>query len=137
MKTHSTNYTNTFIEVAEDSKAVAGEVPPVKGEKSVANLQFEMISENPYVYTSDDVMFRVYALKNNIEADKLKEQREKHFSKGQPCFRASPLAKRYGWGVHHDENEKIAIYGMETNEYKELTENPNIKKVKAMRSSRK
>ncbi len=137
MKIHSTNYTNTFIVVAEDSKAVAGEVPPVKGEKSVANIQYEMISESPYNYTSDDVMFLVYALKNNIEVDKLTEEREKFISKGQPCFRASPLTKRYGWGVHHNETGKIALDGIETDEYKKMIAYPTIKKVKAMRSTRK
>ena len=32
MKTHSTNYTNTFIEVSDDCPAAKGEVPPIKGE---------------------------------------------------------------------------------------------------------
>jgi hypothetical protein len=92
MKVHTTNYQNTFIEIAEDSPAKAGEVPPVKGtEKTMANIQFDMIYDNPYKYTSDDVLFHCYATKNNIPKSELKGAREEFFSKGQPCFRASPL----------------------------------------------
>jgi Family of unknown function (DUF6157) len=46
MKTHSTNYLNTFIEVADDCPASIGEIPPTKGDnKTVANIQFEMINK--------------------------------------------------------------------------------------------
>ena len=30
MKTHTTNYKNTFVEIAEDCSANKGEMPPVK-----------------------------------------------------------------------------------------------------------
>ena len=89
---HSTNYFNTFIEVAEDCSAQQGEMPPIKGEKkTVANLQFEMLWENPYQYTSDDIFFSVYALRKEIPKDEMEEAREHFFSKGQPCFRACLL----------------------------------------------
>ncbi|HEY1033273.1 MAG TPA: DUF6157 family protein [Flavipsychrobacter sp.] len=137
MKTHTTNCINTLVEVAEDTVAKAGEVPLTKGEaKSVAAMQYDMISKHPYKYTSDDVLFAVYAERNGIEKDKLKEAREAFFSKGQACFRASPLTKRYGWGVHSNAEGKIAIYGCDTQEYKKLQEDKNLKIVKAMRSSR-
>ena len=55
---HTTNYRNTFIEIAEDSKITKGEMPPLKGEKkTVANLQFDMLYDSPYHYTSDEVLF--------------------------------------------------------------------------------
>jgi hypothetical protein len=38
MKAHTTNYFDTFIEVAEDTKAKAGVVPPSNGKKSVAEM---------------------------------------------------------------------------------------------------
>jgi len=58
---HSTNYTNTLIEVSPDTKADKGEVPPLKGEKkTIANLEYEMISSSPYEYTSDEVKFAVH-----------------------------------------------------------------------------
>ncbi len=134
---HSTNYFNTFIEIAEDCPKTEGDVPPLKGDKkTVANLQFEMLYENPYKYTSDDVLFGVYALRKKFTSGEMDEQRAHYFSKGQACFRASPLTKRYGWGVHSNEEGKIAIYGAETAEYKKFVEDKSIKKVKAMRTRR-
>lgn len=134
---HSTNYTNTFIEIAEDSPVQAGDVPPLKGEKkSVANLQFEMVYENPYKFTSDEVLFSVFARRKGFTNSELEEQREIFFSKGQPCFRASPLTKRYGWGVHNDENGKMALFASDSEEYKQFLKDKAIEKVKAMRSKR-
>ena len=133
---HTTNYLNTFIEIAEDSPTQSAEIPPQKGEKlSVANMQFDMIMANPYRYTSDDVLFHVYAAKNN-RTDNLEYEREQFFSKGQPCFRASPLTKRYGWGLHNNEEGKIALYPAESIEYQQFVKDNGLKKVKAMRSKR-
>ena len=135
---HSTNYYNIFIEIAEDCPVPQGEMPPLKGEKkTVANLQFDMLYEHPYEFTSDEVLFGVFAIRKAFVKGELEEQRAHYFSKGQPCFRASPLTKRYGWGVHSDENGKIAIYGAETEAYQKFLADDSIKKVKAMRSKRK
>lgn len=138
MKVHTTNYENTFIEVAEDSPATSGEIPKQKGDaKTIANIEFEMISSNPYKYSSDDVLFQVFADRNDLTKSEYNEARQKFFSKGQACLRASPLTKRYGWGIHNNENGKIALFGMETEEYQKLSKDKNLKIVKAMRSSRK
>jgi len=138
MMIHTTNYFNTLIEIAEDCPTEKGEIPPLKGDKkSVANLQFEMIYENPYKYTSDDVLFGTFAIRQEFVKEELEEQREHYFSKGQACFRASPLTKRYGWGVHCDEEGKIALYEVESDIYKRLLKDENVKKVKAMRTNRK
>ncbi|WP_269237697.1 DUF6157 family protein [Flavobacterium flavigenum] len=138
MKVHTTNYENTFIEAAEDCPVKNGEIPPLKGKnKTIANIEFEMISKNPYKYSSDDVLFQVFAEKNDLTKSDYKNAREAFFSKGQACLRASPLTKRYGWGIHNDENGKIALYAMETPQYEKYLNDKNIKVVKAMRSSRK
>lgn len=138
MKQHTTNYQNTFIEIAEDCSAKQGEMPPLKGDKkTAANLQFEMLYENPYKYTSDEVLFQVFAIRNEFDEGELTEQKEHYFSKGQPCFRASPLTKQYGWGVHSNAEGKIAIFGVETDEYSQFIADDKLKKVKAMRSKRK
>lgn len=135
---HTTNYINTFIEIAEDSPTSIAEVPPLKaGNKTAANLQFEMVIDHPYKYTSDDVLFHVFAVKNNISKSDLKAEREKFFSKGQPCLRTSTLTKRYGWGVHANEAGKIALYGVDSDEYKKLAKDKSLQHVKAMRSKRK
>ncbi len=137
MKVHTTNYTNTFIEIADDSTIAHGEIPPVKGEKrTVANIQFDIISKNPYQFTSDDVLFQVYADRNDLTVPEYEEARRTFFSKGQACFRASPLTKKYGWGIHNNEEGKIALYGAETLMYEKLMKDEEVKKVKAMRSSK-
>lgn len=133
---HSTNYFNTFIETAEDCPVAAAEIPPLKGDnKSVANLQFEMIVEHPYRYTSDEVLFSIHALRNGITG-RLEAAREEYFSKGQACLRASPLAKRYGWGIHHNAEGKVAVYPAGSEEYQRFLEDNAVKKVRAMRSKR-
>jgi hypothetical protein len=137
MKTHTTNYQNTFIAVADDSSVLKGEVPPVKGEsKTVAAMQFEIVSKNPYKYTSDDVLFQVFAERKDLTETELEEARQLFFSKGQPCFRASPLTKKYGWGIHCDEQGKIAAYGVGSDEYEKFLNDENLKVVKAMKSSK-
>lgn len=137
MKIHTTNYKNTFIEIAADCPVSEAEIPPQKGDaKTIANLQFDMVIKHPYQYTSDDVLFRVYAERNNIPKSGWKAAREEFFSKGQPCFRASPLTKRYGWGLHADAGEKIALYAAGSPEYKKLAKDKTLSVVKAMRSKK-
>lgn len=138
MKVHSTNYINTFITIAEDCPNTAGEMPPEKGEKkTIANLQFDFLYENPYKYTLDDIFFEVFAIRKELLEGDMEGEREHYFSKGKPCFRASPLTKRYGWGVHSNEEGKIAIFGAETKEYQAFLADESIKNVKAMRSKKK
>lgn len=137
-KIHTTNYLDTFIEVAEDTKANRGTTPPSKGgKKTVAEMQYELIAKNPYKFTSDDVLFQVYADRNDLTKAEQKEARAVFFSKGQPCLRASPLTKSYGFGVHGDSSGKVAIYGVETDQYRHFLSDVKIKKVKAMRTARK
>lgn len=135
MKVHTTNYENTLIEVADDCPAAGGEIPPMKGDgKTVAAMQYEMISKNPYKFTSDDVIFQVFADRKDLTESELEEARKQFFSRGQACMRASPLTKRYGWGVHADEDGKIALYACDSPEYKQLKE--DLQTVKAMKSRR-
>lgn len=136
MKIHTTNYFNAFIEVAEDTKAIAGTIPPAKATKTVAELQYELIAGNPYQYTSDEVIFEVYARRNDLTAAEYPQAKAQFFSKGQSCLRTSPLAKTYGFGIHSDAEGKVAICGMETEAYRQFSADASIKKVKAMKSSR-
>lgn len=137
MKSHSTNTYNTLIEVAEDCPVTVAEVPPQKGDKkTVAHLQYSLILEHPYSYTSDDVLFAVYAERRGIPKKDHATQREQFFSKGQPCMRASPLPKRYGWGVHSNEEGKLALVAIEDARYKKLASDKTTEHLKAMRSKR-
>lgn len=80
MKIHTTNYKDMFIEIADDCPSTNGEVPPIKAyAKTVANIQFEMISKNPYKYTSDDILFQVFADRNDLTKNEYKEASEHFF----------------------------------------------------------
>ena len=130
MKLHTTNYADTFIAVAEDCPVQTATPPPEKEPKTAAQLEYDMLSENPYMYTSDDV---IYETKGNPKGI----SREDFFSKGQPCFRASALAKRYGWGIHSNKDGKIALFAMESEEYSRLSADMQTKQLRAMRNAKK
>lgn len=137
-KTHTVNYYDTFIEVAEDTKVSCGTKPPFKiDKKTIAEMQYEILVDNPYKFTADDIFFKVFADRNDLTQSEYEQACQKFFSKGQPCFRSSPLTKTYGFGVHSDSNGKVAIFGLETEQYEKFQKDPKIKKVKAMRTSKK
>lgn len=132
---HSTNYTDTLILPAPDTKAQAATAPPT-GKGTVAELQYERLSAGDYVWTSDDLIFDVHCQHKEIpEADRM-AAREKFFSKGQPCLRTSPLAKTYGWALHYDSDGKIALLPMDSERVAELEADPAVTVKAAMKSSR-
>lgn len=126
---HTTNYYDTFIEVAADCPVKKAEAPPVKEPKSVAQIEYQMLAHHPYKYTSDDVLYAANGKNKHLS-------RSEFFSKGQPCMRSSPLTKRYGWGVHSNSEGKIAIFPMESAEYKKFAKDKSFKHLQAMRSKR-
>ena len=138
---HTTNCFDTFIQVAEDCPARAGEEPPPRaGNPTVAGLQYRMIAEAPYKHTSDDVIFATSAIGRQLDAKVTKKEwsvaRDEFFSRGQACMRASGLGKRFGWGVHSDAEGRVAIYAVGSKRYQALARDPAIKQVRAMRSKR-
>jgi len=133
----SVSYKNTFIVISEDSSVSAAIVPvPKNGKMTVASIEHDLIYNNPYEYTQGDVQFKTYLLKNQIESE-IGGLREEFFSKPKACFRASPLVKKYGWGIHYDEEGKIALYDVASEEYERLSNADHIKVLKGMRTSRK
>ena len=130
MKQHTTNYYDTLIEAAEDCPVQTAEVPPLKEPKTAARIEYEMLIDSPYRHTSDDVLYASNGGRKGLS-------RAEFFAKGQPCFRASALTKRYGWGVHSDRDGKIALYAVESEEYERLRADENIRHLKAMRTGGK
>lgn len=132
---HTTNYVDTFIEVAEDCPADHATEPPVAEKPSIAATHYRLIAERPYSRTSDDVVFETYALRNEIAVDDA-VARAAFFAKGQPCLRSSPLGKRYGWGLHHDTEARVALVPRESEQYAALAADPEVAHTRAMRSRR-
>jgi hypothetical protein len=138
---HTTNYFDTFLAVAEDCTAAEATAPPVRATPSAAHLTHRMISEHPYRFTSDDVLFTVWAERNAIPDADRPTAREQFFAKGQPCLRSSDLGKRYGWGVHADAAGRVALYPIGSAEYEGLAagtapDGTAVTVKRAMRSSR-
>jgi len=133
----STNYIDTFMEIAEDCPVETSEVPPVRDSgKTVANLEYELLSENPYQYSSDEVKFLVHTIRNNIPEKKFTEERKAYFSKSLACFRTSSLTKRYGWGLHYDSDGKMALVEFGSTAYKKFRRQKSLKQIRAHRSKR-
>ncbi len=118
------NYYRTFIRVAPDCPAAEGAVLKQRGEKKpLALIQYELIAENPYTLTQEDVLWEGYIRHKELRGDEAgPKAREAFFSKPMACLRASALPKTYGWGLHFDEEGKVGLYGVETEEYKRLAE---------------
>lgn len=129
MPVHTTNYANTFIEVAADCPVTQAEEPPLRTTPSVARIQFDMLIADPYRHTSDDVLYVSNGRRRGLSRDEF-------FAKGQPCLRASPLTKRYGWGVHNDADGRVALVPAGSDRYRELAADPALRHVSAMRSNR-
>ena len=131
------NYYDTLIEVADDCPATKGLVPQARGApKTKTVVEYELLVKHPYTYTEEDIAFEVYAVVHGIPKVSWRKEREKFLRKGHPHLRVSPLAKRYGWGIHNNGEGKIALLAVESPEYKRLMKDPQTTKVKAFRSTR-
>ncbi len=135
------NYFDTFIQVAPDCPVQVAAVPAAKGEKSsVAVLEYDLLSKQPYIHTQEELQFLVHASRHGIPENDLKthrsELRTEFFSKPRACLRASALPKRYGWGIHFNAAGKIAIYPVEGEQYRRHAEDRTIRQLFALRSRR-
>lgn len=135
MAAHTTNYTATFIEVADDCPSDHGQEPPSTERPSIAALHYRLIAEQPSARTSDDVIFATWALRHDADPDD-EAAREAFFSRGQACLRASPLGKRYGWGILHDAEGRVSLVPRDSEEYARLAADPALAHTRAMRSRR-
>ncbi len=127
----TTNYRSTLITVAADCPAELGQAPA----GGVAGVQYEVLAEAPaYSMTSDDLLFETERRRKGLQGTA--EERAAFFAKPQPCLRASPLPKRYGWGIHHDEKGHIALIDSAGEQYRRLASSEEVKVVPAMRNKR-
>jgi hypothetical protein len=131
------NYHDTLIEIADDCPAAEGQVPAARGgKKTKAVVEYALLVNHPYAYTEEDIAFEVYAVLHDIPIGSRPKERETFLSKGHPHLRVSPLAKRYGWGIHNDAEGRVALVAVDSPEYLRLMKDPRTTKVKAFRSSR-
>lgn len=130
-----TNYYDTFITVAADCPAITGEVPDKLD--SIAGIEYQLLSGHPYQMTSDELLFEVHALRKGLITGKqLAEAHAAFFTRPHACLRCSPLAKRYGWGLHHDADGKVSIYAVDSPDYRRFMTDQTLTIVPAMRNRR-
>ncbi|MDO8811578.1 MAG: DUF6157 family protein [Gallionella sp.] len=135
------NPANQFIEIAPDCPTDQAIVPQDKGDKrSIACIEYQLLSGKPYGYTLEELKFATHVLHKQIPLAEVEARRQQlwdeYFAKPCACMRASPLTKQYGWGVHYNEQGKIAIYPVGSAEYRRFVQDDSIKKYFAMRSKR-
>ncbi|GIH46576.1 hypothetical protein SAMN05421833_10371 [Microbispora rosea] len=141
------NYYSTLIAVADDCPVTAAEVPGGRGGRpTVAVFQYELISGAPYGLTQEDVLFETWLRRQDLPADLTAERRaelrKEFFSRSQACLRASPLPKKHGWGLLFDQDGRIALCPMESEEYRRLVDGAQagqdggVRVLKALRSRR-
>jgi hypothetical protein len=134
-------YKNTFIQVAEDCPVATSIIPVAKGnKKSIHVIQYELLSQHPYTFNHRELIFEVHIRRQGISEDDLKIRRDEIwdnlFQKGHPCLRVSAPTKRYGWGAHYNEAGKIALYGMESEQYAQFVAAAETGKTKLLAAFR-
>ena len=134
------NYYNTFIAVAPDTSVKVGTVPVAHGEEVYRGPGVRAHSAQPYTYTQEEVQFAVHVQRQSVPPAELRARRvelwNEFFSKPLACMRASPLPKSYGWGLHFNEEGKVALVAVESPEYQRLSNNNTIEQTRALRSRR-
>lgn len=133
---------NTFVRVSPDCPVTSSVIPVGKnGSSPIHVLQYELLSEHPYRYTLQDLIYEVHIRHKAIEDAEARKDEiwSELFQKSHPCMRASMLPKKYGWGVHYDEEGRIALYSMESEEYQQFTASgqSDVNVFPAMRNTRK
>ena len=124
---------------AADTRASAGMVPPARGDKkTIARIEYELISSRPYQLTQEEVQFEVHVQRLGLDAQEVKARLSQIwselFSKPMACMRTSPLPRSYGWGLHFNEEGKVALVGVETEEYERLSRDGALVHTSAMRN---
>lgn len=134
------NYSDTFIKVAPDCPAQTAIVSQARGAKpTLALIHFQLIGSAPYAYTHDDVLWLGHARHKELKADEATlEARAAFFSKPQPCLRTSALAKSFGWSLHFNAEGKVALYPVQSEEYRRFAsgDESRLKVIHAMRNRR-
>lgn len=136
-------YHDTFITVAPDCPVAEAVVPErYRGRPTVATIQHELLADAAYELRQSDVLFLTHVRKRGVDLGTDPEDgaslRAALFATPQACLRASPLPKRYGWGLHFDADGRAALYGLGTPAYARFAAGEGVSTVvAAMRSARR
>jgi len=113
-----------LIEVAEDCPVDRAEAPPDGNPKTIARIGYEILVDNPYMFTEREFYHELHVVRRNRSGLKIDGYN----------IRRSPVVKVHGWGIHRDKNGRLALVAMESQRYKELQS--AVKTRKAYRTSK-
>jgi hypothetical protein len=136
------DYVDTLIVVADDCPVTSAQVPTPRGGKpTVATIQFDLLDAAPYAFRQAEILFATHCRQQGLDERALgttERQRrfDAFFAAPKPCLRASPLPKRYGWGVHFDGDGRAALHAVGSAAYDRLASSDTVTVVRAMRTRR-
>lgn len=89
-----------MIEIAADSHVMRSEEPPDDGTvKTIARVSYEVLAENPYVFSEPEFYHEVHVVRRKRPNLKIESYNIKRLA----------LVKRFGWGIHRNSDEKLAL----------------------------
>lgn len=116
---------NEFVLISPDSDTTRAEVPVAKKDPPAVHvIQYELLTKRPYTLTFEELIFATHVRRLGLSQQEAKARRPEIwaelFAKSHACMRCSALPQRYGWGVHYDARGRIALYAVESREYKKF-----------------
>jgi hypothetical protein len=118
MQLMATGYVNAFITTAPDCPLAVGTVPTHA--MSIAGIEHSLLLDCPYEYMAHELIIDVHRRHKRVDDVELEDFKALLFTKSHACMRLSMLTKRWGWGVHYNEQGRMALYGAETDEYRQF-----------------
>lgn len=113
---------NTLITVAESSSKTSTIPKSNRKNETVKEVVYRVLKENPYKFKQYELFYEVHI--NQLKKTKvLKLETYK--------LQRSELCSSLGWGFHGDEHGRIAIFPVESKEYKALFNDSTIRKMNA------
>jgi hypothetical protein len=113
-----------LITISEDSPTDRSIVPENK--RTISYIKYDLLISNPYTYSEREFFQEVHFVIRG----------KKHLRIENYNLKRMTLAKKYGWGVHVDLNEKIAIIPSESPLYNQLLNDISVIKLRAYRNNR-
>ncbi len=114
-----------LILVAEDCFVSKSSAPPLGKRKTIARIGYEILHEQPYVFTEQEFFHELHVVRRGRTDLKLESYNIKR----------AALVKEFGWGIHRDKLGKLGLVAMESDEYRRLQ--ATIRVVNAYRTNRK
>jgi Family of unknown function (DUF6157) len=114
-----------IVLVAQDSPVQASQPPPPgRRGRSVAQVQYDLLSAEPFRWTENEVLFESWWRRQDAAASASEAEKESARAQwlqgSRPCLRASPLPQRHGWGLVFDDEDRVALCAVESDEYRAL-----------------